>query len=170
MPTKRQIAFVKALPETRSVAAAARMAGYSPKRAKQAGRESLLSVTVQDMIKEARIELLSQGATVEALCQRVVDGLSAIQTKRFIHKGQMVSSFDSVDYHTRLLYLRLAFEIFGILGRKVSEKEISNREYEGQEFKDKNTNEIIAEIEHQLECHRKEKREMVEHSILSNDA
>ena len=169
MLTKRQVAFVEALPHSKSVAEAARIAGYSEKRAKQAGRESLLSVTVQSMIVQARIELPNQGVTVDHLCKRIAEGLDAYETKFFAHKGQIRETVDFVDFGERLKYIRLACEILGILPGRVNADEEHDSNHSNLNLRDKTTVELLTEIEHQLTCRRKEKTEIPEGSSFQGN-
>jgi hypothetical protein len=111
--TQKERALVKALPEAKTQAEAAVVAGYSPKNAKQSAHQALESIRkkMPDLMDEL-------GLTDRALIDKyLLPALEATETKFFANKGIVLDQKDVVAWGPRLEALKLAGNWRG-LGRE----------------------------------------------------
>lgn len=115
--TLKQKKFVKAYFETGNATEAARQAGYSPKRARQAGSEN---VAKRDLSQEAMAEILDKaGLTDEAIAHKLSEGADAKETKFFARDGLVIETRDVAAWGVRHSYLETALKAKGYLRNRV---------------------------------------------------
>ena len=89
---------------------AAELAGYSPRRAKQAGHET---VTNRDVRSEIERIMDEAGVTRKMVAQVLKGGLEAGITRVFCQEGEVIYSEPLIDHPTRLRAAEIASKLRG---------------------------------------------------------
>ena len=109
--SSRQKRLLEEIPHSKSLAEAARRAGYSPKFAGQAGYLALHRIAAK-----APEALESTQMTLEAVIEKVIKpGLDAMQTIYFEHNAQVTDKREVPDWRSRLTMLELTLKLHGVL-------------------------------------------------------
>ena len=109
--SSRQKRLLEEIPRSKSLAEAARRAGYSPKFAGQAGYLALHRIAAK-----APEALESSEMTLEAVIEKVIKpGLDAMRTIYFEHNGQVTDKREVPDWQSRLTMLKLTLKLHGVL-------------------------------------------------------
>jgi phage terminase small subunit len=112
--TQRQQRFLKELPRSKSVAEAARRAGYSPKFAGQAGYLAL------QRIAEKAPELLDNHEQTlrEVIEKNIKPALEATKTIYIRYRGAITDQVEVPDNETRLKTVIQVLKVMGAYPRK----------------------------------------------------
>lgn len=112
--TRRQSRFIEELPRSRSLAEAARRAGYSSKFAGQSGYLALRRIAAKAPEALDSVEL-----TLEELIEKVIKpGLEAQKTLYFAHEGQVRDMRTVPDHEAQFRFIVLALKLHGIYPKK----------------------------------------------------
>ncbi len=107
--TLRQRRLLEEIPRCKSLAEAARRAGYSPKHAGQAGYLALNRIA-----RKAPEVLEREGCTLEWLIEKVLKpGLEASRLHLFEEQGIVTDRRERPDWSVRLAFLTLALKLHG---------------------------------------------------------
>jgi phage terminase small subunit len=107
--TNRQRRFIEELPRCKSLAEAARRAGYSSKFAGQAGYLALQRIGQKAPELLENIEI-----TLEELIEKSIKpGLEATKTIHITYQGKITAEFVQPDWHARLEMAKLCLRLHG---------------------------------------------------------
>ncbi len=104
----RQRRYIEGLAAGKTKLLAALNAGYSRASAENAAR-----IIEGPDVRRAFQAILQQEIGMEQIALRLREGLDAMDTKFFHHKGKVIDTRQVADYEMRLAYLELAVEYGG---------------------------------------------------------